>query len=450
VTAPTRASIDVGRLLDDGRWGRYQKWLVFLTALTIVFDGFDNQLLGVALPTIMQDWGVPRGAFAPVVALGYLGMMIGGSLGGLAGDRFGRKSALLGCMATFGIATMAVAFVDDVSSLAGLRLLAGVGLGGAMPNAAALAAEYVPLRQRPFAVTLAIVCVPVGASLAGLAAIVALPLVGWRGMFVAGGVLPVVAAIVLVKLLPESPRYLTRHPGRRQELARLLRRMGLDAPADAEFTDRTGNTGQVASFTTIFEPGWRADTFALWGAFFSCLLAVYLGFSWLPTILTGAGLGPAVAASGLTAFNLGGVVGALAGGRLLMRFGSRVTMVTMAIGAVGGALVLSTMDISAGAAVTPIIAMLAITGGLINAVQTTMYALAAHVYPTFVRATGVGTAVAFGRSGAILTGYAGPWALEYRGSESFFWLMAGALAVTCVALAVVRRHVPARQPGPAE
>jgi AAHS family 4-hydroxybenzoate transporter-like MFS transporter len=119
-------------------------------------------------------------------------------------------------------------------------------------------------------------------------------------------------------------------------------------------------------------------------------------------------------------------------------------MVVMAAGAVVCALFMSTMTITAQSAVIPILLMLTLTGGLINAVQTTMYALAAHVYPTAVRASGVGTAVAFGRSGAILTGYAGPWALEYRGSQSFFWLMAGSLIVTSVALAIVRRHVPAR------
>src|SRR5688572_4744143 len=101
-------------MLDEGRWSAYQKWLVFLTALTIVFDGFDNQLLGVALPTIMRDWNLPRSAFAPVVSLGYFGMMIGGTLAGLAGDRFGRKAALLACIFIFGAATLAVAAVNDV------------------------------------------------------------------------------------------------------------------------------------------------------------------------------------------------------------------------------------------------------------------------------------------------------------------------------------------------
>ena len=346
-------------------------------------------------------------------------------------------------MLLFGVTTIVVAGVDDVTTLGILRLLAGIGLGGAMPNAAALAAEYVPLRQRPFAVTLAIVCVPVGATLAGFAAIAALPTVGWRGLFIIGGATPIVAAAVLAFVMPESPRFLVRQPSRWPELAALLTRMGHPVAADADFAQPPGSeTGRRPSLAAIFGRDLRLDTFALWGAFFSCLLAVYLGFSWLPAILTGAGLGTSVASTGLTAFNLGGVAGALASGRLLTRFGSRVMMVGMASAAVVCALIMSRMTINAQSAVLPILVMLTLTGGLINAVQTTMYALAAHVYPTAIRAGGVGTAVAFGRLGAILVGYAGPWALEYRGSESFFWLMAGALVVTSLSLATVRRHVP--------
>jgi AAHS family 4-hydroxybenzoate transporter-like MFS transporter len=248
---------------------------------------------------------------------------------------------------------------------------------------------------------------------------------------------------VLTQVMPESPRYLVRHPSRWPELAALLRRMGHPVADQATFVQPAGSAASRPSLASIFGRDLRVDTFALWGAFFSCLLAVYLGFSWLPSILTGAGLGTAVASTGLTAFNLGGVVGALVGGKLLTRFGSRTVMIGMAAGAVVCALIMSRMPITGGSAVLPILMMLTMTGSLINAVQTTMYALAAHVYPTAVRAGGVGTAVAFGRLGAILVGYAGPWALEYRGSESFFWLMAGALVVTCVSLAAVRRHVPA-------
>jgi AAHS family 4-hydroxybenzoate transporter-like MFS transporter len=437
-------TIDLGRLIDQSRGTRYQKWLVALTALAVVFDGFDNQLLGVALPSIMEDWKVPRARFAPVVSLGYVGMMLGGAAAGIAGDRLGRKIAIIGSVLLFGVTTAAVSLAGSLTTLAILRLVAGVGLGGAIPNAAALAAEYVPLKQRPLAVTLAIVCVPLGGVVAGLVAVPALPALGWRGTFALGGIMPGVAALVLMRLLPESPRYLARHPHRWPELTRLLRRMGHDVEPGASFADCTEQSANGSSPVTPLSRGLRSDTLALWVAFFSCLLAVYLGFSWLPSILASGGLGSAVASTSLTVFNLGGVGGAVAGGALIPRLGSRLPLLTMAAGAAAGAGVLSVTPISPQASVVWILAMLAVTGGLINAVQTTMYALAASIYPARVRATGVGTATAIGRTGAIVSGYAGPRALDAGGSSAFFAMMAAALVVTLLALALIRRHVPPR------
>lgn len=432
-------SIDVGEVIDRGRWGRYQQWLVFLTALTVIFDGIDNQLLGVTIPAIMREWGVARTAFAPVVALGLVGMAIGGAVAGIVGDRFGRRVALLASVALFGAATLAVATAHGIAALGLLRLVAGIGLGGAIPNAAALAAEYVPTRQRPIAVTVTIVCVPLGGTLAGLVAMPVLPALGWRALFGLGGVVPIAAALLLARALPESPRYLARRQERWPELRRVLRRMGHLTADDAPFEWRESAAATIP-LRTILAPDWRADTLSLWGAYVSCLFAVYLGFSWLPSIFAAAGLGPTAASAALTAFNLGGVVGALGGGVLITRFGSRVTMLTMTVGAIAAAAALGGMSITPDT-VASTIAMLAVAGGLINAVQTTMYALAAHVYPTEMRATGVGAAVAIGRLGAILSGYAGPWALEYSGSASFFGVMAGALVVTFVSLASVQRHV---------
>jgi AAHS family 4-hydroxybenzoate transporter-like MFS transporter len=436
---------DVGQILDEGRWGPYQRWLVFLTALTIVFDGIDNQLMGVAIPTIMREWSVARADFAPVVSLGYLGMMAGGAFAGLVGDRLGRKVALLSSMLIFGAMTVGVAVVDDIWSLGLLRFLTGVGLGGAIPNAAALAAEYVPKRQRPIAVTVTIVCVPLGATLAGLIAIPALPAIGWRALFVIGGVMPLVAAVALIWLLPESPRYLARHRDRWTELVASLRRMGHDVPDDTTFAHEGSVAAPRPSIGTLFGPTFRVDTIALWAAFFSCLLAVYLGFSWVPSMLTGAGFSSSIASTGITAFNLGGVAGALVGGLSIARWGSRVSMLVMTALAVVSAGLMSAVPPVAGAALLPIMVMLTLTGALINGVQTTMYALAAHVYPAAIRATGVGTAVSFGRTGAVLTGFIGAWALEWGGPSTFFAVIAVAMAVCFVALAAVRRHVPDRR-----
>ncbi len=440
--AESAAPVDVGHALDEGRWGAYQKWLVGLVALTIIFDGIDNQLLGIVIPTIMGEWHVTRSAFAPVVSLGYLGMMLGGAIAGLAGDRLGRRTALLGSMVVFGFMTTGAALVNSTGSLAFLRLLAGLGLGGAMPNAAALAAEYVPVRQRPIAVTVTIVCVPLGATLAGVLGIRVLPAIGWRSLFAYGGLVPIVFAFVLRLLLDESPRFLARHRHRSAELVAVMRRMGHSVDASTTFADTTERSVAHVSLGALLTPEFRRDTLALWGSFFSCLLAVYLGFSWLTLLLTNAGFDPAAANTGITAFNLGGVVGAVAGGVIIARYGSRVPMLLMTAVAIAGAVVLSRMSIGPHA-VVPLMALLTLVGGMINAVQTTMYALAAHVYPTSLRATGVGMAASLGRSGAVVSGYAGSWAIGLAGSTSYFGLIALAMTSTFVALAAVRRHVTA-------
>jgi AAHS family 4-hydroxybenzoate transporter-like MFS transporter len=419
---------------DDERWTGRQQWLVFLTALTIIFDGLDNQLIGITLPAIMRDWNVARSAFAPVVSLGYLGMMIGGVLAGYSGDRLGRRSALLGSILVFGAATLSAPLTHDVGMLAVLRLIAGMGLGGAMPNATALAAEYVPRHKRALAITLTIVCVPVGGVLGGLMAVPVLPAFGWHGMFVIGGSLPIVLALVLTQLLPESPRFLEN-----------ARAGGASAFAKAT-ADRKAvpyETARSSPFASLFHGEFLISTLGLWTAFVGNSIAVYLAYSWLPSILSSAGLGSAVASSGLTAFNLGGVAGSIAGAFLINRFGSRMAILGMGAGSLTGALVLSRMAITAGSSVPVLIAMLAATGWFINAVQVALFALAAHVYPTPMRATGVGMALTLGRSGAILSGYMGPWALAYGGSAAFFGLMAAFLCVTLVGPALVRRHITA-------
>ena len=432
-------TFDAGAAIDRGPCTPYQVALVFFTAVTVIFDGMDNQLLGIVIPSVMRDFGVARSAFSPVVSLGYLGMMIGGLLGGLSGDRFGRKVALFGMILVFGASTLLMTGARSIAVLAALRMLAGVGLGGAMPNAAALTAEYVPVQQRALAVTMTIVCVPLGGTLAGLLAIPVLPAIGWRGLFVIGGITPLVAILVLWRVMPESPRFLAHHPDRWPELRRLLRRIGHPTD-DATAFAVTSTTSHRAPVLALFAPAFRTDTIALWVAFFSCLLCVYMGFSWLPSILTAAGFGSSVGSTSITLFNLGGVAGAIFGGMTIRRLGSRATMLTMAAAGIGGLIVLSRTALD-GATVVRALVLMTFCGAMINAVQTTMYALAAHVYPTEIRATGVGTAVSVGRSGAILSGYAGPWALEYHGSASFFALMAVALSVSFAALALVRQHV---------
>ena len=435
-------TIDVGALLDDAGWSTYQKLLVVATASTIILDGLDNQLLGAAVPAMMREWALKAPAFVPVQTAGMIGMMIGGAIGGVIGDRLGRRIALIGSVITFGVLTVFVSLSSGIAMLTALRFFAGLGLGGAMPNAAALASEYVPRKQRPFAVTLTIVCIPLGGTLAALVAGRILPQYGWRALFVVGGLIPLVVAAVLFKLLPESPQYLATRRERWPELVALMRRFGHDVSAQSAFVSR-GSGGEVrarGSIRELFAPQLRRDTLGLCGAFFFCLLAIYVGFSWIVAMLAAAGYTQVDASNALAAFNFGGVGGAIAGAILIQRLGSRVTLLGMSALAVITSLAMAGMALRPPLAFS-LLAMFTVTGGLLNAVQTTMYALAANVYPTEVRATGVGTAVAVGRIGNVLASYVGAMALDTGGAAAFFTTWAMAMAVVFASLAVVRRHI---------
>ena len=440
-------TVDVGAVIDEGRWTGYQKLLIVGTALTIILDGVDNQLLPNAVPRLITEWGRPRADFINALSIGPFGMMIGGLIGGVLGDRLGRRTALLGSVLAFAVLTLAIAFVDSIEMLATLRFLAGVGLGGAMPNAATLASEYVPRRQRPFAVTLTIVCIPLGGAIAGELAARVIPAYGWRMLFTIGGVIPIVLALVLWKVLPESPRYLAKRRERWPELTRTMRRIGHDIPDDVEYTEAAAATATAPvksiSIGSLFGPTFVRDTLALCASFFFCLMVNYIVILLLPAMLTAQDVGftqPA-ASRALAMSNYGGVAGAVLGALVIQRLGSRITMLGMSAGAIVCALVLT------GTRIDPsdtglLMVMLLLTGGLLNAVQTTMYALAAHVYPTDIRSTGVGFAVAIGRIGNVLAGYVGAYALDQGGPPGYFTSMAVLMGIVFVSLAAVRRHVP--------
>jgi AAHS family 4-hydroxybenzoate transporter-like MFS transporter len=438
-------AVDIGSVLDEGPYTALQKAVVFLAALSIVVDGFDSQLIGFAIPVLIKEWGLAHSAIAPVVAAGLVGMGIGSACAGLFADRFGRRWAVIGSVLVFGAATCCISFAPDITTIAALRFIAGLGIGGALPSSTTMTAEFTPARRRTLAITATIVCVPLGGMIAGLFASVILPAYGWRGLFLLGGVLPLALGALLLFTLPESPRFLARRPHRWVELGRLLGRMSRQVAAGAVFTDiREQAVEQHTGFTALFRQGRASDTVAIWCAFFMCLLAVYSAFSWLPTMLTTQGLSVAVAASGLTAYNLGGVIGALCCAVAIARYGSRWPLVVCSAGGVASAVLMLRLDVAHDTSL--LIFGLGVHGLFVNAVQSTMYALCAYVYPTSVRATGTASALAFGRIGAITSGFAGAAVITTGGAFSYLLMLGAAMAVVLIALLAVRQHIPKPAP----
>jgi AAHS family 4-hydroxybenzoate transporter-like MFS transporter len=199
--------------------------------------------------------------------------------------------------------------------------------------------------------------------------------------------------------------------------------------------------------SALFAPALLRDTLGLFGAFFFCLLANYLGFLLLVPTLTGAGFTQPAASDLLGWWNIGGVGGALIGGLVIQSIGSRITMLGLSTIAVASAGVLAATPLNPQDT-TPLLALCIVLGGTMNAVQTTIYALAVNVYPTEIRGTGIGTAQAVGRIGNVLAAYVGNVALDRGGTPAYFSTFAIAMSLVFLSLALVRRHIPSREKSP--
>lgn len=442
---PGPSAVDIGRVLDEGPFTRMQKLVVLLAALAIVFDGFDGQLIGFAIPLLIKDWGVDRAAFGPVLAAGLVGMALGMAIGGWLADRIGRRRVLATSCVLFGVVTVLIGFSPNILTLTVLRLVAGLGIGSALPCASTMTAEYTPARSRTLAVTLTIVSFPLGGMLAGLFAGWVLPRYGWQGLFIIGGSLPTLFGFLLFMLLPESPRFLAHHRQRWPELVRLLARMGRQLPAGTAFSDQAEKSVSEAAakrpgFAALFRGNLARETVLICLAFFSVVMALYSAFSWLPTMLASQDVPVAVAGQGLTAYNLGGVFGALCCALFITRYGSRWPMVIFAVAAAASAWAMMGLDVKSN--IAPLIAGFAVHGFFVNAVQVSLYALCAYVYPTDVRATGTATALAFGRVGGVLSAFIGAAVITEGGPSGYLALLGGSMAAAGLALVLVRRHIP--------
>lgn len=441
---PPSGTADIGRMLDEGPYTGMQKFVVLLAALSIVMDGFDGQLIGFAIPMMIKEWGITREAFAPAVAAGLIGMGIGSAFAGLFADRFGRRMAVICSVLVFGTATCAIGLAPDATTVAILRFIAGLGIGGALPSSTTMTAEFTPARRRTLAVTATIVCVPLGGMLAGLFAGQILPAYGWRTLFFLGGTMAIVLGIVLCFALPESPRYLSRHPRRWGELTTLLARMGRPMAEGVRYTDQREQASEKSGgFRALFSGGLARDTLAIWIAFFMCLTAVYSAFSWLPTMLASEGLPLGIAGSGLTAYNLGGVIGALVCAVAMTRWGSLWPLALCCVGAAVSAFAMLAIDARQSASL--LIFGFGVHGLFVNAVQSTMYALCAFIYPTNVRATGTASALAFGRLGAILSAFAGAAVITRGGAQGYLVLLGSVMVFALIALLRVQRHIPTQK-----
>ncbi len=398
------------------RWTRYSIIVVALVAFASLLVGMDAQALGLAIPPLMLERGLPRADFSPIAAGSLIGMAIGATFGGIVGDRIGRRMALIGSIAIFGLATGLATLAPGLSSFGALRAVAGLGLGATLPNAGAMIAEFTPVRHRSIGMAIAMLSNPTGSMSAGLLASVLLESSGWRSLFLIGSVAPLALAVVFLWCLPESPSFLAK------------RNVARDVPR--------------ASLGALLVPELRRDTLIAWLACFLSLIALYSVLSWMPAMLAAEKMPLAFTGTAIAIFSLGGIAGSLLCGFLVKGLGSRAAQIIIGATGIVAAVLLIVLFRAGLATQTTIGALMAFVGIGAAGSQTTMYALGAHLYPTELRSTGLGAILGIGRLGAVASAWVGAAAVDAGGAVGFFVLFAAAIGGATIACVTIRRSIP--------
>ncbi len=332
----------------------------------------------------------------------------------------------------FGIFSLATAWAGSFASLIALRFFTGLGVGAAVPNLVPVISEYAPRRTRAMLITLTTVSWPLGAVVGGAISAKLIPAYGWQSVFYLGGIVPLLLALILIVSLPESIRFMVARKRNANEIAKLLRRITQNleyAPGD-HFILSEENTGHF-SIASLFHGKRAATTALLWLTFFMNFLVLFFMFNWLPPLMEQAGFPVERAIIATVLFNLGGIIGGVALGAAMDRYGN--------YGVVGTAYVFGAVFVGlVGYLVfsTPLLMSVLVLGGFCSVgTQVCGNALAASLYPTAVRSTGVGWAYGIGRIGSIVGPLVGGILLAAHWQSRDLFLIA-AVALACAACAV--------------
>ncbi len=390
-------TVNVNEVIDKAKFTPFHFNVVFWCLLIILFDGYDLAINGVALPLLMQEWSLSAVQAGMLASTALAGMMFGAMMFGTLADKIGRKKVIVICVVLFSGFTFAGGFASNPTEFGILRFLAGLGIGGVMPNLVALTSEYAPARLRATLVTTMFSGYAVGGVMAALLGAWFTPNFGWQIMFFIAGV-PLLLLPLIWKFLPESLTFLVKaqkHDNARQMMQRLDDQLSLNDQTQLALSEI--KIAEPAFVSSLFKQGRTASTLLFWLAFFMCLLTLYALGSWLPKLMMAAGYSLGNSLMFLLAMNIGAVIGTVGGGILADKFHLKPVIITLCL---SGAVALSLLGFKSPQPV--IYFLVAVAGASAIGGQILLYSYVAQYYPLTVRSTGIGWASAVGRSGAIV------------------------------------------------
>lgn len=426
-------------LMNGKGISRLQVTVLVYCLLIVTIDGFDTASVGYLASSLRGQWSMQTANMGKIFGSGMLGLMLGCFLFGPVADRIGRKKVLVASVVFFGCGSVASAFAQSPEQMAVLRLLTGLGLGGAMPNVITLSSEYSPARFRSLLVTATFCGFTLGFAVGGWIVAWLLPLTGWRGVLVAGGLAPLILVPFLVAYLPESLDYLLANGRHANEVLRIAERLNPGITA-IEVEDSAQPRASIP-VRGLFARDVRSGTMLLWLTYFCTLSAFYLLSSWLPLALKDSGYSISEAARLGAMLPLGGTVGAVVIGYLMDRRDPYIVLAcSYAIAAIS-------LLLLGGSVHHSVLLQFAVFGAGVGVAgsQTGANALTARFYRSEVRATGVSWALGMGRVGSICGSMAGGVLLAALGNMSTVFGLVAIPVSMAAALMLLMKSVQTRR-----
>lgn len=423
-------TINANEIIDHAKLKAIHWRVILLSALIIIFDGYDLVIYGVALPKLMAEWKIDSITAGFLGSVALFGMMFGAIIFGSLSDKlerygFSRKKLIILCICLFSSFTLLCGYATGPQEFAIFRFLAGLGLGGVMPNVIALMTEYAPKKLRSTLVSLMFSGYAVGGMCSALLGMWLVPQFGWKIMFILGG-LPLLLVPMIWMLLPESIDYLVRQ-NRAEKAIQILKKID----SSISYTEKTqiglhpvNQSTSKSPVKDLFTENRGMVTLLFWGSVFMALVLVYALGNWLPKLMVEAGYDLSTSLVFLLALNIGGMLGAICGGYFADRFNLAKVLCTLFF---SGAIALILLSYNLPTVI--LYFCIAVAGAASIGGQILLLAFMSQFYSSNIRATGLGMALGVGRLGAILGPILCGWLLSLSLPINYNFI---ALAIPCI------------------
>ncbi|PGT85193.1 MFS transporter [Bacillus sp. AFS040349] len=383
-------------VIDNSKISSFHVWLITWLFLVIAFDGYDVVVYGASVPSLIQEWGISDVTAGAIGSYTVIGTALGAVIFGMLSDKIGRKKIILLTTFLFSFFTMISGFATGPILFAIFRIIAGIGLGGVMPNVIALATEFSPKRVRSAIISFIFCGYSIGALTAALTSRSLLPTVGWEPVYWLAGI-PLLFIPFLLKSIPESVGFLIEK-GNEEEARKTLMKIDPSLRTGGEFEFVKPPAKEPGSpVVKLFEDKRALSTIMFWISCFSAFVLIYSMNTWLPRLMMQSGYDLSSSLAFTAVMQIGAIAGTIIFGRLVDKIGFKKVLVPLFF---CGAIALSFIGLTNSMAIAFV--LIAIIGAASVGLQNISNAFVSQYYPSSMRSTALGSTMAFGRIGGIV------------------------------------------------